>query len=366
MSTDTVSGVWTYSIELCSALQADHEIILATMGAPLSREQREEVRRLRVDVRESTWRLEWMDDPWADVAAAGEWLLAIAEHESPDIVHLNSYAHAALPWSAAVVVACHSCVLTWWKAVHGTAPPLHWERYRRIVTAGLQSADVVVSPTVALLDELKRLYGPFRRERVIPNGRRPDDFRPRPKEPHVLSAGRLWDAARNVSTLVAAAPSVRWPVYVAGETAAPDGRTVELPPNVRALGPLSPATLADRMSRAAIYALPARYEPFGLSAVEAALSGCALVLGDIPSLHEVWGPAALYVPPEDPDVLAFALNRLVAAERARKRLSRAAMERARELTPTHTAALYRALYAELGAAVVAPPAHPLSALRAAV
>ncbi len=32
--------------------------------------------------------------------------------------------------------------------------------------------------------------------------------------------------------------------------------------------------------------LPARYEPFGLSVLEAALSGCALVLGDIPSLRE--------------------------------------------------------------------------------
>ena len=34
--------------------------------------------------------------------------------------------------------------------------------------------------------------------------------------------------------------------------------------------------------------LPARYEPFGLSILEAALSGCALVLGDLPSLRELW------------------------------------------------------------------------------
>jgi glycogen(starch) synthase len=45
--------------------------------------------------------------------------------------------------------------------------------------------------------------------------------------------------------------------------------------------------------------LPARYEPFGLSVLEAALSGCALVLGDIASLREVWGGAACYVRPGD-------------------------------------------------------------------
>jgi glycogen synthase len=56
---------------------------------------------------------------------------------------------------------------------------------------------------------------------------------------------------------------------------------------------------ADWYARASIYALPARYEPFGLSALEAALSGCALILGDIPSLREVWLEAAPYVSPDD-------------------------------------------------------------------
>ena len=57
------------------------------------------------------------------------------------------------------------------------------------------------------------------------------------------------------------------------------------------------------MARAAIYALPARYEPFGLTALEAGLSGCALVLGDIPSLREVWGETACFVPPDDRDAV---------------------------------------------------------------
>ena len=46
-------------------------------------------------------------------------------------------------------------------------------------------------------------------------------------------------------------------------------------------GQLTTAEVRNVINTASIYALPARYEPFGLSILEAALSGCALVLGDI-------------------------------------------------------------------------------------
>lgn len=70
--------------------------------------------------------------------------------------------------------------------------------------------------------------------------------------------------------------------------------------------------LAAWYSVASIYALPARYEPFGLTALEAALSGCALALGGIPSLRETWGSAARYVSPDKPAQLRDTLNGLIA------------------------------------------------------
>ena len=51
--------------------------------------------------------------------------------------------------------------------------------------------------------------------------------------------------------------------------------------------------MAAHGCEAAIFARPARYEPFGLAILEAAQAGCALVLGDIPSLRELWADAAL-------------------------------------------------------------------------
>src|SRR3954454_22546076 len=154
ISTDTVGGVLTYTAELAAALEAaGDEVVVATMGPRLRPAQREA---LPARVHESRFRLEWMEDPWDEVEAAGQWLLSLEEQEQPDVVHLCSYAHGALPFQAPKVLVAHSCVLSWWRAVHGTEAPTSWGRYREEMTSGLQAADAVVAPTAAMLRELER------------------------------------------------------------------------------------------------------------------------------------------------------------------------------------------------------------------
>lgn len=186
----------------------------------------------------------------------------------------------------------------WWHAVRKEDAPAPWHEYRRRVTRGLQKADLVVAPTRAMLRALEFHYGALRATEVIPNGRDSNAFAVGTKEPFILSAGRLWDQAKNTAALVAVAPWLPWPVVLAGQRKSPDGTEAHLR-NVRLLGRLSERELAALYARASIYALPARYEPFGLSILEAALSGCALVLGDIPSLRETWNDAAIFVAPSD-------------------------------------------------------------------
>lgn len=345
MTADTVGGVWSYALELCAAL-GEHrvEVALATMGAPLSLDQLQAAEAIdNLEVFESAYALEWMPEPWADVDAAGAWLLALARELEPDIVQINGYAHAALPFPAPVVVVCHSCVCSWWRAVKGGEAPPAWDEYRRRVLAGLQAADEVVAPTAAILDQVLGCYPTPARGRVIPNGRDPAGFRAGSAEPLVLAAGRLWDEAKNLAALDSAAEGLPWPVHVAGPIERPDGGRV----GVRAanlLGRLAPGELATWMGRAAIYALPARYEPFGLSALEAAMSGCALVLGDIPSLREVWADAALYADPDDPEALRDALAGLIQDPERRAQMAVRAGDRAARFTPAPMAAAYRALY----------------------
>jgi glycosyltransferase involved in cell wall biosynthesis len=116
---------------------------------------------------------------------------------------------------------------------------------------------------------------------------------------------------------------------------------------LRHLGRLAPAELHARMAEAAIFAAPARYEPFGLGILEAATQGCALVLGEVPSLVELWKDAARFVPPGEPEALRAALEGLIADAGARERLADAARERAAAYTRARMTEGYLGLYADL-------------------
>ncbi|HOQ44005.1 MAG TPA: glycosyltransferase family 4 protein [Bryobacteraceae bacterium] len=346
MTSDTVGGVWTYALDLARALTLRGVTVgLATMGPPLSREQRDDARGIPlVELFESAFKLEWMPDAWDDVRRAGEWLLALEARLQPDLVHLNGYAHAALPWRAPVLAVGHSCVLSWWRAVKGCEAPASWDCYREAVWRGLAASKLVVAPSRAMLDALVENYpGAIREARVIPNGRDAALFQPRAKSPYVLAAGRLWDEGKNIAALERAAARLPWPVYLAGERRS-DARPAR---GVRFLGPLRPLELAHHYSRAAIYALPARYEPFGLSVLEAAMSGCALVLGDIPSLRENWRNAAVFVSPDDSRALTQALVRLISNTGLRRRLGARARMRARRFTHHRMAEAYLSAYREI-------------------
>ncbi len=346
MTADAVGGVWTYALELARALEKHGvEITLAVMGpGPSASQRRDAARRANVTLHESSLALEWMDAPWPEVERAGEWLLDLADQGRAEVVHLNGYVHAALPWNVPVLAVAHSCVCSWWTAVRGADAPISWDEYRRQVAGGLAAADLVVAPTAAMLDSLNVHYGVVTQGRVIPNACSAEDFAPAPtKRPQIFAAGRVWDAAKNIAALDAAAPQVAWPVLVAGDCHAPDGAAAVFS-RVQCLGRLEAAEMRRHLTESAIYALPARYEPFGLSALEAGLSACALVLGDIPSLREVWGDAATYVDPEDTLALARTLNALIADEGVRASMGQRARMRALEYRPARMAGQYLAAY----------------------
>jgi glycosyltransferase involved in cell wall biosynthesis len=169
------------------------------------------------------------------------------------------------------------------------------------------------------------------------------------KEPFIFAAGRLWDEAKNIGMLERVAPGLSWPVYVAGNSKHPSGALAQgnVHHFVRALGVLAPRDIASWLRRASIYALPARYEPFGLSVLEAALARCTLVLGDISSLREIWGDVAVFVPPQDEDVLRQAIEDLIADPQRREALAARARARALSFTPQRMAAEYVNAYSEL-------------------
>ena len=113
------------------------------------------------------------------------------------------------------------------------------------------------------------------------------------------------------------------------------------------IGRLSRREVVSWLWRAAIYAFPAKYEPFGLSVLEAALARCALVLGDTPSLREIWRDAAIYVPPDSPGRMREVLQTLIAAPAFCEELGERAQARALEFRPNRMATEYLTAYSRV-------------------
>ena len=88
-------------------------------------------------------------------------------------------------------------------------------------------------------------------------------------------------------------------------------------------------------------------EGAGTFVPEAALGGCALLLGDTAALRELWSGAALFVPADDADALASGLRTLLADRRLREAMGGAARRRALTRPARAMAEAYLGAYREL-------------------
>jgi len=349
MTADTVGGVWTYASSLASSLTASGaNVALVTIGPPPRADQREMLCGSRVRLIETDLALEWQDPEGNDLPHAKRVLAELEIQLEPDIVHLNSFREATFRWSAPTVLVAHSCVNSWARACRDTAwlREPRWSRYTAAVASALDSAQAWVCPSRSFHDDIVEIYRPSSPGAVIWNGVAPRDL-PQRKRELILAAGRLWDRAKNIDTLAAAAPGLDWPVHVAG----PGGTES---PGITWLGPLPQPRLHKQLQHAAIFASPARYEPFGLSVLEAAAAGCALVLSDIPSFRELWSGAALFFDPDDRQMLHELLADLCAEDFGRTQLQHRAYEHSLTYSLARTTSAYLTLYEELLASESAP------------
>ncbi len=360
VTADTIGGVWTYARELVTGL-AQHgvKVTLVTFGEIPTHEHTAWLDALpTVDFRPTAFRLEWMQEAADDLEASSEYLTAVVNEVKPDILHLNQYCYGALQVSVPKLVVAHSDVVSWWVAVHGEEPPDdQWTRwYRDTVSAGIANATLLVAPSAWMLGALKTCYTTPPDARVIYNGRNPGRFNPHmTKEALVLSVGRIWDGAKQVTLL--AEHEHPLPVQIVGSEEHPDpvfrSETSSDRKRVQFRGTQSEAQLRQFYGRASIYAATSRYEPFGLAPLEAALSRCAIIANDIPTFHELWGDSACYFAHNDAASLAGAIKRLHSDAELRRSYANLAYQRAREqFTAERMVSDYLGVYHRLTAAGV--------------
>lgn len=351
MTTDTVGGVWTYSCALAASLAAaGAEVTLATMGPPARADQREMLSDSHVRLIETDLALEWQDPEGHDFPHARRTLARLEAQFMPDIIHLNSFREASLPWRAPTILVAHSCVNSWALACGDTTwlGESRWTQYTQRVAAALNSTEAWVCPSQSFHDDIVETYHPRSPGTVIWNGIAAGAL-PNRKRELIFAAGRLWDRAKNIEALAAAAPGLDWPVAIAGPA---DGTP---PPGVTWLGPLPHGALRGQLQHAAIFVSPALYEPFGLSVLEAAAAGCALVLSAIPTFRELWSGAARFFDPNDSQALHRILVELSADNRKRTRLQRAAYEHSLSYSLARTTSAYQKLYEGLLASTRSTP-----------
>jgi glycogen synthase len=343
---DTLSGSWTYTRELVAGLVTRGvRVTLVSFGEIPLPEQTAWMDHLHgLEYHPTAFRLEWMQEAEDDLPESSAFLASVVREVRPDVLHLNQFCYGDLPVDVPRIVMAHGDLVTWQHAVRertqwaerSLTRSLGW--YRQMVLRGIAHADAVVAPSAWMLDRVCASYGQPRRGEVIYPGRNPIFFNPYvSKDDCVLTVGRLIDAGKQVSLLTQFTHPV--PVCIVGaEHTVPvpripiraDVKIATDQTSVAIRGPQTEAQLRALYSRAAIYAATARYEPLGMTALEAAFSRCAIVANDIPSFREIWGDAALYFRTNDAISLAENIRQLSNDRSLRRAYAELAYNRARE------------------------------------
>ncbi|HEX2923424.1 MAG TPA: glycosyltransferase family 4 protein [Chloroflexota bacterium] len=352
MTTDPLGGVWQYSLVLAHTLarQLDCRVALICFGQAAT-DPALAIPSERIELIELPYKLEWMPHSSDDVELALAEVARLADSWGADVIHSNQYCFGKLGGSRPTVVVAHSDVLSWHLCHRGSEMKLdlQMEEYRNLLRAGLSGAGTVVCPSHFVANYMKTIYSAD--ARVIYNGLPPTLYdASMPKEHQAAVAGRLWDESKLAAVAVQAVEGLPIRLELAGPTLGPDGEASFLPSAANAcyLGALSWQDTRRLFARSRFYLATSSYEPFGLAALEAALSGCVLLAADTPSYREIWGDAALFYEPRNPAALRNALMQLLGNDAGVEKLPQAARGRALErYTSDRMAREYYRLYEHL-------------------
>jgi glycosyltransferase involved in cell wall biosynthesis len=344
-----MGGLETYSRELVAALAARDDVRLTLFVNRLAGPEWRElapVTATRLDPRRRT---QW-------VAGDQVQALRMASRAGVDLVHSLASTGPASGRFARVVTV-HDLHYRVYPEAHFGVRALGM---RALVPLAVRRAHRVIVPSEATRADLLRFTGtrrdrvdviaegvgqspgrngdaPAARERVTA-GARPVVLSVSAKRPH-----------KNLARLVGALariPAERRPLLVLPGYPTPHEDELRalaaergVVDDVRFLGWVSPDELGDLYAAADCFVFPSLYEGFGLPVLEAMARGLPVATSSRASLAEVAGDAALTFDPEDESAIAGAIEKLLADEPLRERLSAAGRERAAGFTWERTAEL---------------------------
>lgn len=265
-----------------------------------------------------------------------------------------------------LVLVCNALYFS--KLYRGELTPRHTLRMkvafmlrRWLICRSVESCDVVMTPSQAMLDELRRAVEVNPRKTLVnPYGVAEEDLPSQPTE-GPISAPRaesssivrllyvsLYSEHKNLRTLLKALPLLNGNggrKFLLKTTANPAwegaawtlthqedialARRQDTAPWVAFVGPLGLEETQGLYRSADVFVFPSLTESFGHPMVEAMAHGLPIVASDTPVNREICGEAAVYFSPLRPQDLARQIQLLVSDVSLWKQLSRATVERAR-------------------------------------
>lgn len=167
--------------------------------------------------------------------------------------------------------------------------------------------------------------------------------------PFVLAVGTI-EPRKNLPVLAAAVDQARsqhpdLEVVIAGARGWLDVAGLDRP-FVHELGAVGDTMLDALYRRALVYAMPSRYEGFGLPLIEAMARDCPVIAADASALPEVVGDGGRLVPVDDIDAWSAAISEIAGDPERRADWARRARERASHFSWASSARRHLDAYAD--------------------
>ncbi|MEP7035860.1 MAG: glycosyltransferase family 1 protein [Actinomycetota bacterium] len=265
---------------------------------------------------------------------------------------------------AALVVTIHD-VVPWTHPE--TLTPRGVAFHRRMGARAAREADLIVTPTVAVADQVRDILAPAGEVIAVPPGFSstlsvPEDAHERRGLLQVGERGYLIfvgtaEPRKGLDTLLDALSQptlagqslvVVGPRGWGGVDVARGAEERGIQDRVIVTGRVKDADLAALYSGASLVVMPSRAEGFGLPVLEAMALGVPVVTSDDPALREVGGEATQTFPIDDPTALSLAVGRVLSDAGARAQMIEAGLLRAQGFDWMDSARTLWDLYARLG------------------
>lgn len=187
------------------------------------------------------------------------------------------------------------------------------EELRRVKERVVRRAQILLPNCQWELSALRRYFRlGYKPAQVVPNAVRPERFIQATPDAFVqqfglrdfvLCAARI-EPFKNQLMLIWALRGTGIPLVLAGKVSEPEYGALcrqWAGENVHFVGELPPELLASAYAAARVHAMPSWAETPGLTSIEAALAGCAIVVGNQGAEREYFGDFAYYCNPADVD-----------------------------------------------------------------